>query len=174
MHNRRTTTAILTVGMLCAALAGCSGSDGEVTYSAPPADPLPLGVTWEWTGTLADGAKATGTTTVLSYEQHEPAGAASANARYDQVNVQVCSESGAPVPVDRQFFGLRRQEGDVDGKSLPAVDPGTAYAPESVTLKPGECAQGTIEFPGAAGSRPLAAVWRPTGAAEAASWAIPR
>ncbi|WP_157531716.1 hypothetical protein [Kitasatospora sp. Root107] len=147
----------------------------DITYTAPPATPLALGQPWQWTSTRGNGAKATGTTAVLAYEQYKPTtGSTDARLRYDQLRVRVCNKDGAPVAVNRQFFALLRPDGDVDTQNVRNPDPEKAFPTKTLFLKPGECKEGTIEFLGNPDSRPLVAIWGPNGAPRAATWAIPQ
>ncbi|AZQ35114.1 hypothetical protein EJ357_17760 [Streptomyces cyaneochromogenes] len=202
----RTITAALSVGLLCAAVAACSGTADVVsgtaqktksasvptpaqadepsaddpqtaaglTYSAPPDRPMALGEAWQWTSTTRSGAKATGTTAVLAYEQHKPPSPADENLRYDQVKVRICSTAGTPITVYRRFIALIRPTGEVNTIKMKAPDPKTAFPSNDIVLKPGQCAEGTIDFLGARSARPALAVWGPNGAPKAAKWAIPQ
>ncbi|MCL8016640.1 hypothetical protein [Streptomyces sp. AS02] len=149
-------------------------SAAGLTYSAPPDSPMALGEAWLWTSTTRSGAKATGTTAVLAYEQHKPPGPADENLRYDQVKVRICSTSGTPVTVYRRFIALITPRGEVNTIKMDALDPKTAFPSKDTVLKPGQCAEGTIDFLGVRSKRPAQAVWGPNGASKPARWAIPQ
>ncbi|MGW6911260.1 hypothetical protein [Streptomyces sp. NPDC054940] len=145
-----------------------------LTYSAPPDSPMALGEAWQWTSTTRSGAKATGTTAVLAYEQHKPPNPADDDLRYDQVRVRICSTAGTPTTVYRRFIALISPRGEVNTIKMKAPDLKTAFPSKDTVLKPGQCAEGTIDFLGVRSTRPALAVWGPDGAPKAARWAIPQ
>ncbi|MFC9607403.1 hypothetical protein ACFTTN_28615 [Streptomyces niveus] len=135
---------------------------------------MALGEAWQWTSTTSSGAKASGTTAVLAYKQQMPPAPASENLRYDQVNVRICSTAGTPITVERRFFALIQPSGEVNTMKMADPDPQTAFPNKDTTLKPGQCAAGTIDFFGVRSKRPVLAVWGPDGAPKPAGWVIPQ
>lgn len=178
---------------LLAALAACSGNDGEAaddrpaagpgTSGAPtrsaspapvPADPMALGEGWSWKGEAPEIGPAGGETTALAYTQPVPgvSGPGGPEEEWASLEVEVCAEFGK-IAVSRSPWSLAYEDGTRievarrSGGDFP--EPGF---PTDAIVGTGDCARGLLMFPVPEGERPEHAVYAPFNG-ETRAWALP-
>lgn len=179
-------------------LTGCSGGDTdakpkptktatpspseEPTPSPSPTGPVIIGDTWEWEGKDDKGAYS-GTTTVLSYEQHvartsiqpeEEFGPESKGYVWAALELKVCTTTG-DVYVDNTPWTLAYEDGArIQPSTVTYGDfPKPEYPAVPTIVKPSDCVRGKIVFSVPSDQRPEKVVYAPSDG-DVTEWAVPK
>jgi hypothetical protein len=188
-------TCATAFGLLAAsaflAACGSSSSDPKVVSSpsvitpsatlptptpSPTATVLTAGQSWAW----SNDSGASGTTTVLGYEQpvlqSDPPGTelgVPSGSQWGRLDIKVCETAGPSIGVSQEPWHLQFADGSqADVTGLNGGDFPKPELPPDGTVQPGSCARGGIMFPIPKGQRPRQAVYSPESNPEPVYWVI--
>lgn len=198
---RRALCAAVAVAGIAAGTAACgsSGSGGKdaagepsatpsasTTVSSAPATTTPppvtpsrytIGRAYRW----SDPGGATGTTTVLAYDQpvlrDDPPTTdlgVPPGSTWGRLDVKVCLTSGPSISVSQDPWHMQFSDGSqADNTGLSGGDFPKPEFPQDRTVVAGGCARGGIMFPIPKGQRPVEVAYSPDSIPTPTYWTIP-